>query len=96
MEDKINLFKSITQEMCDTYIKKNHDYGDSFNISLNKYGLIAGVVRMEDKINRISSLSKKDSLIKEETIADTLSDLANYAIMTLMWLKKERDTDSNN
>ena len=39
-------FDAITDELKDTYIKKNHDYGNSFDKSIDKFGLTAAVVRM--------------------------------------------------
>ena len=86
-----NQFKGITEEMLQTYIRKNHDYGDSFNKSLDKFGIIASVVRMNDKMERIESLMNKESLVKDESIKDTLLDMANYAIMTVMWMNLHKD-----
>ena len=43
-------------------------------------------IRLEDKLNRLKSLLKKESLVTDEKIEDTLMDLANYAIMTLIEL----------
>ena len=53
--DKINLFKEITNKLADTYERKNHDYGDAFGQSVQKYGLIAALTRMGDKFNRMES-----------------------------------------
>ena len=86
-----NQFKSITEEMLQTYIRKNHDYGDSFNKSLDKFGLIASVVRMNDKMERIESLMNKEALVKDESIKDTLLDLASYCVMTTIWLNNNRE-----
>lgn len=85
----VEAFRAITTDMCKTYAAKNHDYGDSFNISLNKYGLLAALVRMGDKMNRLEALSKNPAEVKTESIQDTLLDLANYSIMTIMWLKTQ-------
>lgn len=104
----VESFKSITSKMAETYEKKNHDYGDSFDKSLDKFGLIASVVRMEDKMNRIESLINKSiqnpaypsvsvkdvNLVKDESIKDTLLDLANYAIMTVMWMDNQKKCDN--
>lgn len=84
----IEQFVSITQNMAKTYTAKNHDYGNSFEQSLDKFGLVASVVRLGDKINRIESLTKKEAQVKDESIKDTLLDMANYAIMTVMWMNK--------
>ena len=81
-------FRDITEKMAEIYEAKNHDYGNSFGQSLDKYGLIAAIVRMEDKMNRLSTLCAKNSLVSVESIIDTLTDLANYAVMTRMWLEE--------
>lgn len=82
-------FISVLQEISDMYHRKNHDYGDSFRKSLEEFGLVAAVVRMSDKMERIKTLIKgeeagKEALVRDEKIRDTLMDLANYAIMTVM------------
>lgn len=87
--DSVKQFTDITTSMAKTYAAKNHDYGNSFEQSLDKFGLVASIVRMGDKMNRIESLSKKDAKVKDESIKDTLLDLATYSIMTVMWLNKK-------
>ena len=89
LSDNVEQFMDITTNMAKTYAAKNHDYGNSFEQSLDKFGLLAAVVRMGDKMNRIESLSKKEAEVKDESIKDTLLDLATYSIMTLMWLSKQ-------
>lgn len=76
----------ISREMSRVYRAKNEDYGDSFAKSIQKHGLIAAVVRIEDKISRIKNLTKRnaDLKVKSESIDDTLLDLANYSIMTML------------
>ncbi len=79
------------QEICKglnkLYEDKNKDYGDSFGKSFKEYGLTMACIRLEDKLNRLKSLSKnKEQSVKDETITDTLMDLANYSIMTIMEL----------
>lgn len=83
-------FRDITNSMIQTYQAKNQDYGNSFEKSLDKFGLIASVIRLNDKMNRIESLSRTEAKIVDESIEDTLLDLANYAIMTVIWLRKNR------
>ena len=80
-------FIEVLQELSDLYHRKNHDYGDSFRKSLEEFGLVAAVVRMSDKMERIKALSKGEKAkVTDEKIRDTLVDLANYAIMTVMEL----------
>ena len=68
------------------YVAKNADYGNSFSETFERFGLTAPVVRMWDKLQRIETLSRQDAKVKDESIRDTLLDLANYAIMTVMEL----------
>ena len=83
-------FRDITNSMIQTYQAKNQDYGNSFEKSLDKFGLIASVIRLNDKMNRIESLSRTEAKIVDESIEDTLLDLANYSVMTIIWLHKNR------
>lgn len=89
LSDKVQSFMGITTNMAKTYAAKNHDYGNSFEQSCDKFGIIASVVRLGDKMNRIESLTTKEAEVKDESIKDTLLDLANYAIMTVMWLNQQ-------
>lgn len=84
-------------ELCNilnkTYQSKNHDYGDSFGETFNKLGIISAVTRITDKHNRLVSLctkSDEERLVKDESIKDTLLDMANYCIMTVIELEKEK------
>lgn len=91
--NKSEEFKSITSQILNTYIKKNHDYGNSFDKSMDEFGMTSAIIRMNDKLERLKTLSKKESMVKDESVQDTLLDLANYAIMTVMYLKKHEDKD---
>lgn len=84
--DKLAL---IFKESLDTYKAKNADYGDSFSKSYNEFGLTAPIVRMSDKLERLKALSKADARVKDESIKDTLTDLGNYAFMTVLELEEE-------
>lgn len=83
-------FRDITNSMIQTYQAKNQDYGNSFEKTLYRFGLVASIIRLSDKMNRIESLSQKKAKVESESIEDTLLDLANYAIMTVIWLRKNR------
>ena len=83
-------FREITDKMADIYERKNSDYGNSFSESFDEFGPIAGVVRIGDKYKRIKNLIKSDveQKILDESIGDTLLDMANYCIMLKMELDK--------
>ena len=94
MRDNYNRaqkFEQITSEMFDLYKRKNTDYGNSVAKTFDEYGLVSFLVRIEDKLNRVSTLTKKSSTeqqVKDEKIEDTLLDLANYSIMALIELDR--------
>ena len=87
----VDRFEIITKKMVEVFKKKNHDYGNSFEESLNDEGIAASRIRLRDKWNRFVQLSRgRNAQVNEESIQDTLLDMANYAIMTIMWLDKQQ------
>ena len=85
---KVQTHVDICRELNDIYTAKNKDYGDSFSKSFKEYGMMMPCIRLEDKLNRLKSLTKnQERKISDESIGDTLKDLANYAIMTLIEFK---------
>ena len=93
LSPNVEKFYALTHKMATTYAHKNKDYGNSFDISLDKYGIVAALVRMSDKMNRIDNLVKSQNReVTDESIQDTLLDLANYALMTLLYIQNhEKD-----
>ncbi|NFB58003.1 DUF1599 domain-containing protein [Clostridium botulinum] len=85
---KYQKHNEICEELNKIYKVKNHDYGDSFGETYKKLGIISAITRITDKVNRLQSLCTKDALV-DESIKDTLMDLANYSIMTLIELEGE-------
>lgn len=83
---KIERHKAICNELNELYIRKNHDYGDAFHLSYLEEGMAMPRIRLGDKLNRFKTLSKNDHALVGESLRDTLIDLANYAIMTIMEL----------
>jgi len=89
-------YADVIVELSNTYTKKNADYGNSFEKTLDKRGLIPAIVRMEEKMERIENLwDTEETLVVDEDIIDSAMDLANYAIMTAMWLKKKQIKTDN-
>lgn len=79
----------ICEQLNQIYKSKNSDYGNSFSKQFKEYGLVSSAIRLEDKFLRFKNLIKNEAQVKEESVEDTLLDLANYAIMTVMELRKE-------
>ena len=80
--------ESILNEIKQLYNRKNADYGDSFDKTLDEFGLVASATRMSDKFNRFKSLIKNPAQVSDEKIEDTLIDLASYAMMTIKWMRQ--------
>lgn len=75
---------TICRELHDTYKAKNADYGDSFAIVREKYPN-AILIRLNDKLNRLETLMNgAQQHVQDESVDDTLLDLANYCIMELV------------
>lgn len=94
-DDKMTRHKEICDGIHALYQRKNHDYGDSFGQSFRDHGILAGVIRIEDKFNRLKTLAGgAEQKVQDESIRDTLRDMANYAIMTLLEMEAgNEDTD---
>ena len=82
----------IYTEMYKLFAKKQLDYGPS-NISMGQsletedeidFSLLALSIRMNDKTNRMINLLKNNKKPNNESIEDTLIDLANYSVMALI------------
>ncbi len=84
-KSKVQLHKEICTEINELYVKKNHDYGDSFHQTFVEEGMAMARIRLGDKFNRFKTLSRgNEQKVNDESIRDTLIDLANYAIMTVL------------
>lgn len=87
--------KSLVDGLHEVFKAKNADYGNSFGKSFEKYGIIAAMVRMEDKWNRLDNLVNGHHDTKVgESVRDTLLDLANYCILTVMSLDEAEERNN--
>lgn len=79
-------FKEITDKMFETFKAKNHDYGSSFSNLFKECGMTYAYGHMAEKLERVKSLMKDEAKVNGEGMKDSLLDLANYAILTVMEL----------
>lgn len=90
MNEKVLRHKEICDGLNELYARKNHDYGDSFHTTFVEEGLAMARIRLGDKFSRFKTLSRlscndrDQQQVTDESIRDTLLDLANYAIMTVL------------
>lgn len=91
--DQIALHRKVCDELNSIYAKKNSDYGNSFHETFAEEGMAMARIRLSDKLNRFKRLSRDPNgsrQVKDETMRDTLLDLANYAIMTVLELDEQK------
>ena len=92
MKERIRSHKEICKELTDLYEEKNIKYGNSFETTFEEYGPTSILIRLDDKINRAKTLLNNDTMDPgDESIRDTLMDLANYSIMSIMELGKSSE-----
>ena len=90
-------FLNITKDMYMLFCIKQADYGPD-NIGLGNdlsipqninLAILGLAVRMNDKVQRLLHLTRDGAIPNNESIEDTLLDIGNYAIITLIVKKGE-------
>lgn len=89
-------FEKITKKLTDTYKAKNHDYGNSFHEVYVECGFTYAYGHLKEKVNRINTLRKGDPKVIGESLEDSLLDLANYAILSLIEVKSKNQNNMPN
>ena len=90
LETHIN---NTVDELSKLLISKHKDYGPK-NISLAPGGAINGLrVRMHDKLARINNLVDTNANPEHESLEDSFKDMANYAIIGLLVMRKQWDNE---
>ena len=88
-ETGLEHFDDIVSKMREIYIAKNTDYGSSFDKGMNRFGWKSFLTRVYDKFNRVDELTStgNNPKVVDEKLEDTLMDLANYAILGIIYLR---------
>ena len=81
--------RQIALEIAQLVEKKNHDYDNSFDKTMDKYGDTAYFLRIEDKLNRLINLSKKEAKVNDEKVEDILKDIIGYTLLMLNYKNKK-------
>lgn len=92
-EKLVQEHQELTAQLNWLYKVKNAKYGDSFGKKVRKRGLMSALDRMEDKWNRLENLieNNEDGSDTDESLEDTLIDLANYCLMTIMEINHAKE-----
>lgn len=89
MNELHQRIQEATDDLAQLLIRKNIDYGNSFQKSYEEYGDIMLAIRLEDKLNRLKTLIKnKEQQVNDESLEDTVLDIAGYAILRLVMTRE--------
>ena len=92
---KVERHLQLCKILNEVYNRKNHDYGDSFHQTFLEEGFAMARIRLTDKLNRFKALTRTNEKQKvtDESLTDTLMDLANYALMTIIEMRESEGLD---
>jgi hypothetical protein len=83
--NKAQLHADICVQLNDTYQAKNADYGDAYSRVRKEEGDRYVLGSLKNKVYRLEALLHGENpKVKDESIEDTLLDLANYCIMEVI------------
>ena len=85
-----SCFSDILKEMQELYDKKNHDYGNSFSETIQEFGFTPAIARINDKLKRVKQMVKGEQMQINESMRDNLIDIANYCVLTIIELDKNK------
>jgi hypothetical protein len=97
-KDEQQIIKDRHLDLCNRlhliYLQKNAAYGDSFHKLYEDLGIISAVTQISHKYNRLKNLAKdkyNNIDVGDESIIDTLLDMANYCVLTALEIQREKD-----
>lgn len=79
----------VMVEMRDLMVRKQSDYGPHA-VNNAPGGALQGInVRLHDKMCRVANLLAKggEAQVSDESILDTYRDMANYAVIAVMYME---------
>ncbi|NBR35900.1 MAG: DUF1599 domain-containing protein [Chitinophagales bacterium] len=83
---KENGYEISREELHTTLVRKQRDYGHH---NIARYGTTGLVIRVHDKIARLENLTKNKLSPNNESIADTVMDIAGYSAIGMMWNREQ-------
>lgn len=93
MSHRVAVTESDLYSLCDEIVtllmEKNADYGDAWQ----KHGVAGVLVRISDKSLRLQNLEGREALVVDETIRDTLRDIAGYALLGLLKVESQQQDE---
>lgn len=89
IKEEIRVFDGLTRQMSETFAAKRKDYGQTTTETYDRFGPVSMLTRMYDKMGRLENIlcKTKENNVGEK-VEDTLLDLANYALITILEIRK--------
>lgn len=98
----LEFHKKFCESMVEVTRKKNEDYTGATDDPFANFKIVEHVgicsaevgflTRMTDKLSRISSFVQKgELLVKDESVQDTLHDLANYCALMSGYIESKKE-----
>ncbi len=91
--DRTFYHQLICRDLHDLYEKKNADYGNSFADIFAEVGMAYAYGHLAEKLRRVRALMNHPAAVKGESMRDSLVDLANYAILTVVELDAQKEAE---
>lgn len=97
LQQKVNMHEDVGFRLRDLYELKNKYCGDSFAKSFEEYGMPMSCIRLEDNLSRLKALTinNQSQQVRDESVRNTLMDIANYAIMTIIELEIKEEEENH-
>lgn len=95
MENNEVTFKQVAEELADLQAKKNADYDNAYMKDIEKYGMVAALIPLNHKLNRLDNLITKveKPMVQAESLEDSFLDLAGYAIMAVQYIRNKKGSN---
>jgi hypothetical protein len=92
LEQEIAFVKDHAEMLVETFARKRADYGPTTTETFEKFGPVSMLIRMHDKLGRLDNLIGNGgvSTANYESVEDTLVDLANYCLIALLEIEKDK------
>ena len=85
-------FNSVLDEMKRLHENKNAEYGDAAHVNFIKYGPVASISRLSEKMQRAEHILLSGKCeVKDEPLTATLIDMAITSAMLYMELKNQKN-----
>lgn len=81
-KDLEEAFEKVNKELLDMFIKKHKDYGKGNILETEELGI---AFRISDKLSRLKNLLGKNKTPQNESIEETWTDIAVYAVIAIMY-----------